>query len=153
MIYIALHMNVVIPWPLISFIFPFPKLLSFIKHYPRYFLPKSYDHFLKITIALPKNAILSLSLSQFPLISTFLLVTQLQWFFLFHRTYNNELPFKSNDHFSVIRGQLIWPFSLFDLVEHSFLLKHFYHLASRTLFTLGSPHRLLFWILLHLTNF
>lgn len=56
---------------------------------------------------------------------------------------------KSNDHFPVIKGQLTWSFGLFDVVKYSFLLKHFYLLASRTPFSFVPPHklflRLLFW--------
>lgn len=82
-------------------------------------------------------AILSIPLSplQFPLMST-LLLSWLHWFL----TSTGPIPMTYPHScwiFSVIRT-----FSSFDIVKHSFLLKHFHHLASRKSISFDSPHML-----------
>lgn len=57
-------MSIPKPGPLISLIFPFPKILSFIQHLTADLTNKSYDLII-ITVPFPLSAILSIPLSPF----------------------------------------------------------------------------------------
>lgn len=104
-------MSIPKPGPLISLIFPFPKILSFIQHLTADLTNKSYDLII-ITVPFPLSAILSIPLSPLTTFSyeqtSFGILTPVNFF---NSTGPPPRTFlyiaNSNDHFSVIKNQLI----------------------------------------------